>query len=154
MYSVLLSIHSLMRWLVLISLVFAVYRAYSGWRLNKSYSAMDDRTRHITATIAHIQLILGVWLYFVSPVVGYFLKNFGEAVHMREIRFFGMEHITMMAVAITLLTIGSVKVKRLDSNQKKFKTMFIWYSIALLIIFLSIPWSFSPFTSRPLYRFF
>ena len=154
MYSVLLSIHSLMRWLVLISLVFAVYRAYSGWRSNKSFSKLDDRTRHITATIIHVQFTLGVWLYFVSPVVDYFLKNFREAVHMREIRFFGMEHITMMTVAVTLLTIGSAKAKRAETDQKKFKTMFVWYSIALLIIFLSIPWSFSPFTSRPLYRLF
>lgn len=153
MYSVLLSIHSLMRWLVLISLVFAVYRSYSGWRANKSFSSFDNRIRHITATIVHIQLMLGLWLYFVSPVVDYFLKNFKEAVHMREIRFFGMEHITMMVVAVTLLTIGSVKAKRADTDQKKFKTMFVWYSISLLIIFLSIPWSFSPFTSRPLYRF-
>ena len=154
MYSVLLSVHSLMRWLVLICLVFAIYRAYLGWHSNKSFSTLDDRTRHITATIVHLQLILGLWLYFVSPVVDYFLKNFGEAVHMREIRFFGMEHITMMFVAVTLLTIGSVKVKRINTDQKKFKAMFIWYSIALLIIFLSIPWSFSPFTSRPLYRLF
>jgi len=153
MYSILLSIHSLMRWLVLINLVFAVYRSYSGWRANKSFSSFDNRIRHITATIVHIQLMLGLWLYFVSPVVDYFLKNFKEAVHMREIRFFGMEHITMMVVAVTLLTIGSVKAKRADTDQKKFKTMFVWYSISLLIIFLSIPWSFSPFTSRPLYRF-
>jgi hypothetical protein len=102
----------------------------------------------------HIQLTLGVWLYFVSPVVDYFLNNFGAAVHMREIRFFGMEHITMMIVAVVLLTIGSVKVKRAKEDQKKFKRMLIWYSIVLLIIFLSIPWSFSPFTSRPLYRIF
>jgi hypothetical protein len=143
-----------MRWLVLISLMFAVYRSYSGWRANKSFSSLDNRTRHITATIVHIQFMLGLWLYFVSPVVDYFLKNFGQAVHMREIRFFGMEHITMMVVAVTLLTIGSVKTKQADTDQKKFKTMFVWYSISLLIIFLSIPWSFSPFTSRPLYRFF
>jgi hypothetical protein len=154
MYSVLLSIHSLMRWLVLICLAFAVYRAYVGWRSNKSYSKLDDRTRLITVTIVHLQATLGLWLYFVSPVVDYFLKNFEEAVHMREIRFFGMEHITMMVVAVTLLTIGYVKVKRMEADQQKFKTMFIWYSIALLIIFLSIPWSFSPFTSRPLYRLF
>ena len=154
MYSVLLSLHSLMRWLVLLSLVFAVYRAYSGWRSNRSYSKLDDRTRIITLTIVHLQATLGLWLYFVSPVVDYFLKNFGEAIHMREIRFFGMEHITVMVVAVTLLTIGSVKVKRMETDQQKFKTMFVWYSISLLIIFLSIPWSFSPFTSRPLYRLF
>jgi hypothetical protein len=143
-----------MRWIVLVSLVFAVYRSYSGLRSKRSYSKLDDRTRHITATSGHIQLILGLWLYFISPVVDYFLQNFKEGVHMREIRFFGMEHITMMIIAILLLTIGSIKVKRKTSDREKFKTMFGWYAIALLIIFLSIPWSFSPLTSRPLYRLF
>ena len=46
---------------------------------------MDDRARHITATIAHIQLMIGLSLYFISPVVDYFLHNFREAVHMREV---------------------------------------------------------------------
>jgi fumarate reductase subunit D len=143
-----------MRWIVLISLVFAIYRSYSGWRSNKSYSLLDNQTRFITASITYLQLIFGLWLYLISPVVDYFLNNFKEAVHMREIRFFGMEHITMMVVAVILLTIGSAKIKRKETAHQKFKTMFIWYSIVLLIIFLSIPWSFSPFTSRPLYRLF
>ncbi|MGC4022034.1 MAG: hypothetical protein QM734_08865 [Cyclobacteriaceae bacterium] len=118
-----------------------------------SFSKTDDRIRMITATIAHIQFSLGLWLYFVSPVVDYFLKNFNAAIHMREIRFFGMEHITTMTIAVVILTIGSIKIRRATDDQKKFKTMLIWFSIALAIIFLSIPWSFSPFTSRPLYRF-
>jgi multisubunit Na+/H+ antiporter MnhB subunit len=86
--------------------------------------------------------------------VNYFLENFSEAVHMREIRFFGMEHITMMTISIILLTIGSIKVKKKSTDQEKFKTMLIWYSIVLAIIFLSIPWKFSPFTARPYFRFF
>lgn len=152
MYSVLLSIHSWIRWLVLISLVFAVYRAYLGWRSGKVFSKLDDRARLIATSIAHVQLVLGLWLYFISPVVDYFLKNFSDAVHRREIRFFGMEHITMMLIAVIILTIGSVKVKHANGDQEKFKKMFFWFAIVLLIIFLSIPWSFSPFTSRPLYR--
>ncbi len=154
MYPVLLSFHSWIRWLVLISMVFATYRAYLGWRTNKPFSKLDDRTRVTTITIAHIQLVLGLWLYFISPVVDYFLKNFQDAVHMREVRFFGMEHITMMVIAVIILTIGSVKVKHTTGDQQKFKKMFFWFATVLLIIFLSIPWSFSPFTSRPLYRFF
>jgi hypothetical protein len=152
MYPILLALHSWTRWLVLLSLLFAVYRAYLGWKSAKPFSKFDDRVRVITISIAHTQLLLGLWLYFVSPIVDYFLKNFGSAVHMREIRFFGMEHVTMMVVAVTLLTIGSVKVKRAKEDQEKYKKMFFWFARVLLVIFLSIPWSFSPFTSRPLYR--
>lgn len=88
----------------------------------------------------------------MSPMVNYFLKNFKDAVHMRDIRFFGMEHITMMVIAVTVITIGSLKVKRRNTDQEKFRTTLIWFLVAFVIIVLSIPWSFSPFTSRPLFR--
>ncbi len=152
MYNVLLVIHSMVRWLVLISLTVAVYRSFMGWRQNRVFTKNDNRARHITATLAHVQWTVGMTLYFFSPIVHYFYKNFTEAVHQREVRFFGMEHITMMALSIIALTIVSIKVKRIEDDNRKFKTMFIGYSIVLLVVFLSIPWSFSPFTSRPLFR--
>ena len=154
MYSILLPLHSLIRWLVLTSLLFSIYRAYRGWLLNKPFSKFDDKTRIITATIAHIQLVAGLWLYFISPVVSYFLSHFSTAVHQREIRFFGMEHITIMLSAIVIITIGSAKAKRKATDREKFKTMAIWFSIALLMILTSIPWAFSPLVSRPWFRAF
>jgi hypothetical protein len=63
-----------------------------------------------------------------------------------------MEHITMMVIAITVLTIGSAKAKRKPDDQQKFKTMAIWFTIALVIILTSIPWSFSPLIARPNFR--
>jgi hypothetical protein len=154
MYSTLLALHSLTRWLVLMSLLFAIYKAYSGWFTNKSFSKLDDSIRHWTATIAHIQLIIGVWLYFISPIIDYFLHNYKLAVHQREIRFFGMEHNIMMLIAILIITIGSFKAKRKPTDKEKFKTMAIWFTVGLVIIVVSIPWSFSPFANRPLFRQF
>lgn len=152
MYLILLALHSLVRWVVLTSLLYAIYRAYKGWRLNKSFSKLDNTVRHITATIAHIQFTIGVCLYFISPITAYFLHYFRDAVHQREIRFFGMEHITMMLTAIIVITIGSAKTKRKSTDQEKFKTMATWFTIGLLIILTSIPWPFSPLTSRPFFR--
>ncbi|MBT1702486.1 hypothetical protein [Chryseosolibacter indicus] len=154
MYLPLLASHSLVRWLVLVSLLIAVINAYRGWLSNRRYLKFDDTIRITAVTIAHIQVGIGVWLYLVSPVVDYFLHNFSHAVHERHIRFFGMEHITMMVIAIIIVTIGSSKTKRRQTDKEKFKTMAIWFTIALVIIFLSIPWAFSPFTSRPLIRLF
>ena len=104
MYSFLLATHSLIRWLVLTSLLYSVIIAYRGWLFKKTYTRADGVIRSVTTTIAHIQLVIGVWLYCISPVVSYFLHNFNTAVREREIRFFGMEHITMMIIAITALT--------------------------------------------------
>ncbi len=154
MYAFLLALHSLMRWLVLLSLLTAIFIGFRGWFQQKKFSKLDNLIRHTTATIAHIQLLLGIWLYCISPVVDYFLHHFKEAVHERQIRFFGMEHITMMIIAIVVITIGSAKTKRKQTDKEKFKTMAIWFSIGLLLIIISIPWQFSPFTSRPYFRAF
>ncbi|MCC7025876.1 MAG: cytochrome b [Saprospiraceae bacterium] len=154
MYTTVLALHSIFRWLVLISLVIAIFQAYKGWILKKPFLSKDNAIRHWTATIAHVQLMIGLWLYFVSPQMDYFMKNFKEAVHQKDIRFFGMEHSIMMVVAIVLITIGSVIAKRKSTDQDKFKTIAIWFTIGLIIILISIPWSFSPFVSRPNFRSF
>ena len=65
-----------------------------------------------------------------------------------------MEHVTMMVIAVAVITIGSMSAKRKETDKEKFKTIAIWYTIGLVIIFLSIPWAFSPFTSRPYLRGF
>jgi cytochrome b561 len=154
MYDTLLALHSLIRWLVLASLLVAIFRGYRGWFSNKPFSRFDNSVRQWTATITHIQLVLGICLYFVSPIINYFLHNFKEAVHQREVRFFGMEHNLMMLIAIIIITIGSAKAKRKLTDKEKFKTMAIWYTIGLLVILSSIPWSFSPLAARPNFRAF
>lgn len=152
MYPHLLSLHSLVRWLVLASLVFAILRAFLGWRGKRAFTKFDDSVRHWTATIAHVQLTLGIWLYGISPIIAYFWSNFKTAVKIRDVRFFGMEHSLMMFVAVVLITIGSIKAKRQNDDNQKFSTMAIWFGIALLIILSSVPWLFSPLVSRPLWR--
>lgn len=154
MYAFILALHSLIRWFVLASLLFALYRAYSGRLLKKSYSKFDDRVRGITVNIANTQFTIGLWLYFISPIANYFISHFKDAIHERQIRFFGMEHITMMLIGITLISVASSKAKRKIADKEKFKTLAIWLTIALLVILSSIPWSFSPLISRPLFRAF
>jgi hypothetical protein len=152
MYQFILAFHSLIRWLVLVSLLVSIFTAYRGWFTHKVYTKQDNLIRTITASIAHTQLVIGLWLYFISPIVDYFLHNFKDAVHNRQIRFFGMEHITMMITAIIIITIGSAKAKRQTTDHQKFKTTAIWFTIGLLVILSSIPWSFLPLISRPLFR--
>ncbi|MFN8310820.1 MAG: hypothetical protein U0T73_12735 [Chitinophagales bacterium] len=154
MYFYLLIFHSFFRWLVLASLSFAIFRAWTGWIKKLPFTGFDNSIRHWTATIAHIQLVLGITLYIVSPLTQYFRANFHEAVHDREIRFFGMEHSLVMTVAILVLTIGSMLAKRKLTDTEKFKTMAWWFTASLLLLLTSIPWQFSPLVSRPYFRFF
>ncbi len=154
MYPTLLALHSWFRWLVLASLLFALIRAYLGWLRKKPFTKFDDSVRNFSATIANLQMMIGLFLYFISPIVNYFYHHFQEAVHDRQVRFFGMEHITMMLIAVTVISVGSTKAKLKSPDPAKFKTMAIWYTIGLLIIFFSIPWAFSPLVSRPYFRMF
>lgn len=152
MYPTILALHSVIRWLILIFLAVTIYKSYRGFKRNLAFAPLDNQLRVATVIVAHAQLILGVFLYFSSPIVSYFLNNFGEAVHQREIRFFGMEHVTVMILAVILITIGSVKTKQKITDFEKHKTLFKWYGWALIAILTSIPWAFSPLVHRPYFR--
>ncbi|TKC09648.1 hypothetical protein [Pedobacter frigoris] len=152
MYLTLLPLHSLLRWLVLICLVASIICAYRGWLTKQRFSRFANFLRIMTVNVLQIQFCIGLGLYFLSPLVSYFLNNFKTGIHMREIRFFGMEHITMMVIAVGVISVGSGKINKMTDDRLKYKTMAIWFTVALLIIFSSIPWSFSPLTSRPNFR--
>ena len=152
MHQSILACHSFMRWLVLLSLIYSIYIAYKGYSSRLSFTKKDNLVRHWTATIAHIQLIFGILVYVQSPIVKYFWKNLKEGIQNKDILFFGLIHIVLMLAAIVFITIGSALAKRRLSNEQKFKTMFFWFSIALITIFIAIPWPFSPLANRPYFR--
>lgn len=152
MYTTLIFLHSLFRWLVLVSLVIAIVRAYLGVNQLKPFSKTDNVIRHWTATIAHIQLIVGIILYTKSPIIKYFWKDVKEALSNFDISFFALFHAFLMFSAVVVLTVGSSLAKRKSEDKEKFRTMLLWFSIALFIIFMAIPWPFSPLSSRPYFR--
>lgn len=152
MYQTLTVYHNAFRWLVLASLLLALYRAGKGYFTRSPFTKTDNAIRHWTATIAHVQLMIGMILYFQSPIVKYFLAHFKTAIKSLDLTFFALVHSTMMLTAIVIITIGSALAKRQESDHQKFRTMFSWFAIALLIIFIAIPWPFSPLANRPYFR--
>ena len=152
MYSTLIFLHSLVRWLVVISLVYAIYRAYVGFKGQKRFSKTDNSIRHWTATIAHVQLIIGILVYTQSPSIKYFWKHTKEALQNWDVTFYSLIHAVMMLLVIVVLTIGSAKSKRMEKDSDKFRTMLLWFFIAFLLIFMAVPWPFSPLSNRPYLR--
>jgi cytochrome bd-type quinol oxidase subunit 2 len=152
MYQTLTVYHSLLRWLVLLSLILSLITACTGLWKQRNFSKTDNAIRHWTATIAHIQLIAGILLYAQSPVTRFFREHNAEARQQFDITFFSVVHAILMLIAIILIAIGSSLSKRQNSDRDKFRTMALWYAIALLIIFIAIPWPFSPFATRPYIR--
>ncbi|WP_343330783.1 hypothetical protein [Polaribacter staleyi] len=152
MYSTILMLHSICRWLVLFSLSYAIYRAYKGYSTKSNFSSLDNKARHWTATIAHIQLTLGILVYVKSPIINYFYSDFKNLISNWDLVFYALYHIIFMISAIMVITIGSAKSKRKETDIQKYKTMLIYFSFALIIIFIAIPWPFSPLANRPYFR--
>lgn len=153
MYSTLLTVHSIFRWVVAIGVLYTLYRAYSGIASNRAFGTADDKSRRFTVVAAHIQLVIGLILYFISPLTQYFLSNFSAAVKVRDIRFYGMEHAIVMIIAVALITVGSAVSKKKADDRAKFKALAIWLTIALILLLLMVPWPISPFSARPWIRF-
>jgi hypothetical protein len=152
MYRTLVFLHSGFRWLVLVSLFYAIIRAYRGYSSSRRFTKTDNSIRHWTATVAHLQLMIGFTLYFTSPVVKAFFAHFKEAITQSDPAFFGIGHILVMLVSVVIITVGSALAKRQSTDQEKFKTILVWFSVGLALIFLAIPWPFSPFANRPYFR--
>ncbi|WP_238388062.1 hypothetical protein [Hymenobacter sediminis] len=140
-----------MRWVVLAGLLFGLFRGYRGWLGRHTFAPLDNTVRHTAATLAHVQLLLGFGLYAVSPLVRTF--HLRDAEHAPGALFFGLLHAVLMVTAIVVLTIGSALAKRRPDNAAKFRTMALWFTAALLLMLLAVPWPFSPLASRPYFRF-
>ena len=154
MYTFLILSHSIVRWIIVPTMCYALFRGFHGWLTKRPFTKRDDTVRHVTATLAHIQLMIGYVLYFNSPFISYFRMHFKEAIKQFDFVFFGMVHITLMTLAIIIVTIGSSAAKRQQQDMLKFKTMSIFYAIAFIIILVAIPWPFSPLSARPYLRGF
>jgi uncharacterized membrane protein len=150
--NILLLLHSVMRWFVLASLLYAIYRAYNGYTQKVPFTQADNKVRHWTATIAHIQLLIGIIIYTQSATVKMLANGLSNTRHVTEPVFFGVIHIALMLIAIVIITIGSAVAKRKALAVDKFRTQLIYFSLALAIIFIAIPWPFSPLAQRPFIR--
>lgn len=152
MYSTLIFLHSLTRWLVVISIGYAAFRGYKGYRSGSVFSRLDNNVRHWTATFAHLQLVLGIVLYTQSPLVKYYWQTPAGEHSFFDAVFYSVLHSLGMLGAVVIITIGSALSKRKSLDSKKYKTMLFWYAIALVIILILIPWPFSPLSNRPFLR--
>lgn len=138
MYNGLLHAHSGLRWIVLVLLVWALFKAISGWMGKNEYQKSDRLSALLALIFTHIQLLIGLVLYFISPKVSFE----SGVMESQLLRFYTVEHMSMMIIAIALITIGFSTAKRMSDAVAKHKRIAITYGIGLLIIMASIPWPF------------
>jgi hypothetical protein len=148
MYSIILALHSWARWLVVIAAVAVVARAFYGWLGKKSWTKLDDQLGLLFSTGLDVQLLIGLILYiFLSPLTQAAFQNFGAAMANSDLRFYAVEHILMMVIAVVLGHAGRALSKKATESAAKHRLAAILYGLAVLAVLFAIPWS------RPLFRF-
>jgi len=131
--------HSFIAYLVLAVLIFVLIYSIYSWLTKKSYTKNNRILVLLGMALVHIQFLLGVLLYFLSPLG---LSNFsGEAMKNSISRLYILEHPFVMVIAFTFITIGFMKSNRINNDNQKYKSIVLFYSIALICILSRIPWS-------------
>jgi hypothetical protein len=134
-------IHSYWAYFVLIILIIAVFNAIAGLRSKKEFQAKDLRISLFTLIASHIQLIIGLIAYYMSTAYSMMKEvGMGEVMKNSELRKPLVEHPLLILIAIALITIGFSKHKKKESDAAKFKTIAVYYAIALVLILAVIPW--------------
>lgn len=139
MYPYLLFAHSWLRWLILLFAVIVILTSLQGWLSKKNYTKSDNRNAAIFVGFMHLQLLLGLILYFISPFVK--LDDFGKVMGNSQDRFWAVEHISIMILAVIIAQLGRTFSKKAKTDLKKHRTMAIYTIISLVLILSLIPWN-------------
>ncbi|MCB0059509.1 MAG: hypothetical protein KDE45_20870 [Caldilineaceae bacterium] len=136
--------------MVLIVGIVTVVLMFMGWFGKRPWTESSRKWVSYYAIAMDVNLLVGLLLYFfLSPVTKQVMANFSAAMGGdREFRFFGVEHITMMIIAVVFAHLASVFAKRGTTDVKKFRNAALWDLASLAIVLISIPW-WRPFFRMP-----
>jgi len=134
MYDFLLQTHSILRYFILLALVVVVIKALMGFINKQPYGKWDNKLGLYLFIFTHMQLLVGLILYFISPFV-----QFGSnTMKVQETRYWTVEHIFAMLIAVVLITLARSTSKRMKDDTSKHKRMLIFNTIALVVIVATI----------------
>ena len=137
MYETIKNVHSILAYAALGLLLLASFNAIFGLTSKKIFKDKDLRLSLFTLIICHIQLLIGLVLYFVSPLGADQLGNMKDAA----MRLTSLEHPLINIIALALITIGWSKHKKEESNNGKFKKIAVFYTLGLVLILSRLPWA-------------
>jgi hypothetical protein len=136
MYEIIQKLHSGFAYLAFLLLVIAVVNSFIGLFSKKEFTERDRKIALFGLAAIHTQLLIGIIVYFVSPL------GFSALGQMKDaaLRLTSLEHPLMNIIGIVLITIGWMKHKKLTTSESKFKTFSIYYGLGLVLILSKIPW--------------
>jgi hypothetical protein len=150
---VILVLHNLIRWAVLLFGLWTLFSAMSGVISKRNYTAADGRSNFFFMLSCDIQLLLGLILYYTNSWFDR-LKDLGNNMKDANNRFFTMEHSLLMIIALILVHVGRVSVKKAVTPAAKHKRTLLFFGLAIVLILAAIPWPFREAIARPLFRWF
>lgn len=141
MYQTIQMLHSYLAYVALAILFLAVANAVTGLLSKRIFDMGKDLRLSLFALIlCHIQLSIGLILYFVSPSGFSAIQEFGMGGLNSAARLLAVEHPFINILAIVLITVGWSRHKKFVEGNKKFKSIAIFYGLGLLLILSRIPW--------------
>lgn len=142
MYTGFLHLHDGLRWLLLLVFLITIIKYVAGWLSDHAWKKLDNTLGIVLTALMDIQLLTGLVLYFfLSPVTKIAFSDFGGAMKNPDLRFYAVEHLTMMLIAIILVHVGRAKSKKAVFDRSKFKLGAIFFLIALVVLLAGIPWN-------------
>lgn len=129
--------HSYIAFVALLVLAIASINAIIGMTSKKEFKDSDRKISLFGLIFTHIQLLVGILLYFVSPMV----QSFSVAMKDSTLRLYALEHPLINIIAVILITFGFSKHKKATTSNAKFKSIAIMYSLGLILILSRIPWN-------------
>jgi uncharacterized protein YacL len=142
MYTGIQHLHSFLAYILLAVIIFCIFYAIVRVVKEKPFT---DKVRKVMLTgfiAAHLQLLIGLILYFISPVG---LSHFSsEAMQNTLSRIYVLEHPLTMLAGIILISVGYIKAKKPGDDARRYKTVILYYSLGLFLILLRIPWAVWP----------
>lgn len=141
MYPTFLAIHNIFRWLALILLALAFLRALAGWLQKSAWTASDRKLGTFSGIAMDVQLLVGLLLYFAfSPITTMAFSNMAGAMSSSDLRFFVVEHLLLMVLAVVFTHLGSILPRKASQDLQKHKRAALWFGLALLMVLAGIPW--------------
>ncbi|MGK0387172.1 MAG: uncharacterized BrkB/YihY/UPF0761 family membrane protein [Patiriisocius sp.] len=143
MYQAIQHVHSYWAYLVVLAVIVATLNAVFSFFSKKEYSYKDFRLALFTLIVTHLQFLIGLILFFVSPLGLQSISNNGMGAVMKDstLRLYAIEHPTVMLLTAVFITIGYSKHKKKLTSHPKFKMLALFYTIALVLLLSRIPWS-------------
>lgn len=144
MYIFLLLLHSWLRWALIIVAIGATARALIGWLGGRAWTARDDQLSLMLTIAMDLQIFVGLLLYLgFSPLTQAAFQDFGAAMSNATLRFWAVEHIFGMVVALALTHVGRARARRATEAIARHRQAAVFFGLATLVLLVTVPWPFT-----------